>query len=162
MYEVLDKDTMKSEILLHLPVAKRSYDSKSNLLKAFQGILYKLKTSLQWHIMRKKSRLLFYVSYVLMSEWAYLCQNTIRRTINSFTCQPVNFCNLFSKNFNTKSGLSIHQLPTLPQKIDSREGLSWCKMGWVCECGKMNFYLIKPSFAPVMGLFAAKCSAIWC
>ena len=68
MYEVLDKDTMKSEILLHLPVAKRGYASKNNLLKAFQCILYKLKTSLQWHIMRKKSRLLLYVSYVLMSE----------------------------------------------------------------------------------------------
>ena len=110
----------------------------------------------------EKSRLLLYVSYVLMSEWAYLCLNTIRRTINSFTCQPVNFCKFFSKYFNTKSGLSIHQLPTLPQKIDSHEGLSWCKKGLVCECGKMNFYLIKPSFAPVMGLFAAKCSAIWC
>ena len=71
MYEVLDKETMKSEILLHLPAAKRGYASKNNLLKAFQCILYKLKTSLQWHIMRKKSRLLLYVSYVLMSEWAY-------------------------------------------------------------------------------------------
>ena len=162
MYEVLDKDTMKSEILLHLPVAKRSYDSKSNLLKAFQGILYKLKTSLRWHIMRKKSRLLFYVSYVLMSEWAYLCQNTIRQTINSSTCQPINFCKIFSKKFNTKSGLFIHRLPTLPQKNDSREGLFWCKKGLVCECRKMNFYLKKPSFAPVIGLFTAKCSAIWC
>ena len=90
MYEVLDKETMKSEIPLHLPAAKRGYASKNNLLKAFQCILYKLKTSLQWHIMRKKSRLLFYVSYVLMSEWAYLCQNTIRRTLNSFTCPLVN------------------------------------------------------------------------
>ena len=90
MYEVLDKETMKSEILLHLPAAKRGYASKSNLLKAFQCILYKLKTSLQWHLMRKKSRLLLYVSYVLMSEWMCLCQNTIRRTLNSFTCPLVN------------------------------------------------------------------------
>ena len=140
MYAVLDKDTMKSEILLHLPVAKRGYASKSNLLKAFQCILYKLKKSLQWHIMRKKSRLLFYVSYVLMSEWAYLCQNTIRRTINPFTCQPVNFCKFFSKKFNTKSGLFIHQLPTLPQKIDSREGLFRCRKGLACPCGRMNIY----------------------
>ena len=108
----------------HLSVTRHVYTSKNNLLKAFQCTLYRLKTSFRWHIMSKKSRLLLYVSYVLMSEWAYLCQNTIRRTINSFTCQPVNFCKLFSKNFNTKSGLSIHQLPTLPQKIDSREGLS--------------------------------------
>ena len=146
----------------HLSVTKHGYTSKSNLWKAFQYMLYKLKTSLQWHIMRWKSRLFLYVSYVLMSEWAYLCQNTIRRTINSSTCQPINFCKPFSKKFNTKSGLFIDQLLTLPQKIDSCEGLFWCKKGLVYECGKMNFYLIKPSFVPVMGLFAAKCSAIWC
>ena len=143
-------------------MAKHGYTSKSNLVKAFQCTLYRLKISFQWHIMRKKSRLLLYVSYVLMSEWAYLHQNTIRQTTDSFTCQSANFCKLFSKKFNTISGLFIHQLPTLLQKIDSREGLSWCKKGVVCVCGKMNFYLIKPSFAPVMGLFAAKCSAIWC
>ena len=100
----------------HLSVTKHGYTSKSNLLKAFQCTLYRLKTSFRWHIMRKKSRLLLYVSYVLMSEWAYLCQNTIRQTINSSTCQPINFCKIFSKKFNTKSGLFIHRLPTLPQK----------------------------------------------
>ena len=110
--------------------------------------------------MRKRSRLLLYVSYVLMSEWAYLCLNTIRRTINSFTCQPVNFCKFFSKYFNTKSGLSIHQLPTLPQKIDSREGLFWGKKGLVVNVSKMNTHCIKPQFAPHFGLFAAKCGAI--
>ncbi len=56
-----------------------------------------------------------------------------RRTSNSFTyprafsltCQPVNPkpCQLFSMNFNIISALSAHQPPTLPQKIDSREGL---------------------------------------
>ena len=149
-----------SENRPHLSVTTHVYTSKSNLLKAFQRMLYKLKTSLQWHIMRKKSRLLLYVSYVLMSKWTYLCQNTIRRTTDSFTCQSANFCKIFSKKFNTISGHFIHQMPNLPQKIDSREGLSWCKKGVVCVCGKMNFYLIKPPFAPVMGLFAAKCSAI--
>ena len=62
-----------------------------------------------------------------------------RRTINSFTyplvflltCQPVNpkQCQLFSKKFNTISALSAHQPPTLPQKIDSREGLFGGKRG---------------------------------
>ena len=33
------------------------------------------------------------------------------------------FCLVFSKNFNIKSDLFAHQSPTLPQKIDSREGL---------------------------------------
>jgi len=33
------------------------------------------------------------------------------------------FCPVSSKKFNIKSALSIHQSQTLPQKIDSREGL---------------------------------------
>ncbi len=56
-----------------------------------------------------------------------------RRTINSFTyplallltCQPVSLkrCQLFSVNFNIMTALFVHQSFTLPQKIDSREGL---------------------------------------
>ena len=48
-----------------------------------------------------------------------------KRTINSFTC-PLAFlltCQLFSKKFNIMSALFIHQSRTLPQKVDSREGL---------------------------------------
>ena len=41
----------------------------------FQCFLCQLKASFQWHIMRRKQRALLYVSYVLMSRWAYLCQN---------------------------------------------------------------------------------------
>ena len=37
------------------------------------------------------------------------------------------FCLVFSKDFNIMSGLFVYQLPTLPQKIDSREGLFHCK-----------------------------------
>ncbi|MFC2493617.1 MAG: hypothetical protein ACFNTC_05035 [Prevotella sp.] len=33
------------------------------------------------------------------------------------------FCQVFDKNFNMISALFAHQSPTLPQKIDSREGL---------------------------------------
>ena len=32
------------------------------------------------------------------------------------------FCTIFGSFFNTMSTLFAHQLPTLPQKIDSREG----------------------------------------
>ena len=39
------------------------------------------------------------------------------------------FCLVFSNNFNIMSALSAHQLPTTPQKIDSRGGLFWCKKG---------------------------------
>ena len=43
--------------------------------------------------------------------------------VNLTTRQVANNCNLFSKKFNTKSALSVDQPLTLPQKIDSREGL---------------------------------------
>ena len=54
-----------------------------------------------------------------------------KRTINSFTCLLINMsirqlatiCQLFSNKFNIMSALFIHQSRTLPQKIDSREGL---------------------------------------
>ena len=60
------------------------------------------------------------------------------------------------------STLSVHQLPTLLQIIDSRGGLFWCKKGGACECGKKNFYLKETAFAPVIWLFVAKCSVFWC
>ena len=78
------------------------------------------------------------------------------------TCQPISRCKLFSKKFNTKSGLFIHQLPTLPQKIDSREGLFRCKKGLHVNVAKMNIYLKQTPFVPIFGLFATKCSAFWC
>ena len=60
------------------------------------------------------------------------------------------------------SALSVDQSLTLPQIIDSREGLFWCKKGVVVNAGKMNIYFRKPPFAPIFGLFAAKCSAFCC
>ena len=72
------------------------------------------------------------------------------------------FCTIFGSFFNTMSTLFAHQLPTLPQKIDSREGWFRCKKGLTCKCHKMYFYLKRPSSAPVFESFAAKCSAIWC
>ena len=50
MYEVLDRQTIKSEILRHLPVSKRGYASKSDLAKVIQCIFYKLRTGCQWQI----------------------------------------------------------------------------------------------------------------
>jgi len=51
MYEVLDKDTIKFEILPHLSVAKRGYATKSDLPEVIQCILYKLKMGCQWHML---------------------------------------------------------------------------------------------------------------
>jgi len=54
------------------------------------------------------------------------------------------------------SGHFINQSPTLPQKIDSREGLLGCNRGVVVHVGKMNFYLNEPPLTPVFGPFSAK------
>ena len=82
--------------------------------------------------------------------------------VNSPTRLPSTFCPLFSTNFNIMSAFLSTKSPTRPQKIDSREGLFWCKRGVACDAGKMNFYLEQPSFTPILGLFSAKYSAIWC
>ena len=58
------------------------------------------------------------------------------------------------------SALFIHQPYAGVQIIYSREGLSCCERGLVCECNKMNIYLEEPPFTPVLGQFAAKCGAI--
>ncbi len=72
------------------------------------------------------------------------------------------FCLVFSHKFNIMSGLFIHQSLTLPQKIDSREGLFWCKKGLACGRCEMNVYLKMSPFAPTFGSFIAKHSAFRC
>ena len=65
--EVLDKDTIKSEILPHLSVAKRSYVTKSYLAEAIQYILYRLKNGLSVAHIEEKVKsvsLSFLCSYV--------------------------------------------------------------------------------------------------
>ena len=50
MYEVANKETMKSEILPHLPMTKRGYVSKSDRTEVIQCNLHELKTACQWQI----------------------------------------------------------------------------------------------------------------
>ena len=45
MYEVLNNDTIKSEILPHLYVGRHGYTSKSDLKEVIQCILCKLETA---------------------------------------------------------------------------------------------------------------------
>lgn len=45
---MLDKDTIKNEILPHLSKAKRGYATQSCLIEVVNAILYKLKTGCQW------------------------------------------------------------------------------------------------------------------
>ena len=61
-----------------------------------------------------------------------------KRTINFFTCplvvlltcQSIIFRQLFREKFNIMSALFTNQSPSLPQKIDSREGFFDAKRGW--------------------------------
>ena len=50
VYEVLDRDAMKSEISPHFSVAKRAYAAKGELAEDIQCLLYHLKTGSQWQI----------------------------------------------------------------------------------------------------------------
>ena len=80
-----------------------------------------------------------------------VCPATARAGGSRRTCFPcrcrcacvchICFCLDFGKDFNIMNALSDNQSPTLPQKIDSRGGLFWCKNGLVVHAGKMNFYL---------------------
>ena len=66
MREVLDKDTIKSENYPHLPVAKRGYALKSNLLEIIiLCILYKLK--------RKTTNAIHVTESIRKYRLPYLC-----------------------------------------------------------------------------------------
>ena len=69
MYEVLAKDAIRFKVQPYLCLAKRGYASKSNLLDAFQCMLYKLKASFLWHRNEgkvKTTSLCFLCPYVKM------------------------------------------------------------------------------------------------
>ena len=48
-YIVLDKDTIKNEIMPYLSVAKRGYVSQGSLIEVVNAILHQLKSGCQWH-----------------------------------------------------------------------------------------------------------------
>lgn len=50
-YAVLDKDTIKTEIMPYLSIAKRGYASQFDLVEIVNAILYKLKTGCQWRLL---------------------------------------------------------------------------------------------------------------
>ena len=55
VYQVLDKDTIRIEILPHLSVAKRGFQTTSCLIEVVNSILYKLKTGCQWYLLPVQS-----------------------------------------------------------------------------------------------------------
>ena len=88
MYEVLDKDTIKSEILPHLSGAKRGYVSQSDLVEVIQCILYKLKTGCQWHMLPVSS---FFTGRVLHYKTVYGHFRKWSKMVNGRRC-GASFC----------------------------------------------------------------------
>ena len=154
---------MKSEILPHLSLVKHGCVSKSNRADIIPCGLHKPKTACLWQItsafpwkavpVAREQRALQPLELVVASLHVFRAFAHLRVSTTHW------FCLVFSKKFNIMSAFVVHQSPTLPQKIDSREGLFWCEIGLACACGKMNFYLKRLPFTPVSGQFATKCSA---
>ena len=126
MYEVPGQDRMKSEILPHLPVSKRGYNLKREWEEVILCSLHKQKTACRWPI---TSRFHDVVAVVreqhalqpLALAAASACVFLAVAHSCGFTVSL--FCLVFSNKFNIISALFVHQSLTLPQKIDSREGL---------------------------------------
>ncbi|WP_018676223.1 transposase, partial [Riemerella columbina] len=55
MYKILDKDTIKDEIIPHLPRAKRGFQVTVPLEEVVDAIIFKLKTGIQWHLLPVES-----------------------------------------------------------------------------------------------------------
>jgi transposase len=51
MYQVLSKDMIESQIIVHLPSGKRGPKPKAPLYEIVNAILYKLKTGVHWHLL---------------------------------------------------------------------------------------------------------------
>ena len=68
MYEVLNKDAMKYEILPHLSVEKRGYVSKSDPTEVIQSILYKPG------------------NWLLMADYFCVCMMLLPLSVSSTPC----------------------------------------------------------------------------
>lgn len=50
LYKILGKDTIKDEIISHLPRAKRGFQITVLLEEVVNAIIFKEKTGTQWHL----------------------------------------------------------------------------------------------------------------
>ena len=104
--------------------AKMNVFAKPNeQCRACSNIVMARKRTFRW---TRKERLTRSLAH---SPTYPLANLSTRQLVHSSTRQLAKYCQLFSKKFNTMSALFIHQLLTLPQKIDSREGLFRCQIG---------------------------------
>ena len=126
MYDVPNKETMKYEILHHLSVPQHGNESESCRAEVIQCALNKLKTACQCRLRQRFHDVVSIVheQHVLQPlTLAAVSVNTLRVVVHPRVFTANRLCLVFSKKFNIMSALFVHQTPTLPQKIDSREGL---------------------------------------
>ena len=107
-------------------MAKRGYASKVDLAEVLHCLFYKSKPAVDG------VRLLRFHDFVPVGHELHALQPFARVVVSVRAFRAVahsrvfttrRSCLVLSKNFNTMSAIFIHQPPTLPQKIDSREGL---------------------------------------
>ncbi len=72
VYQVLDNDTIRVEILPHLSVAKRGFQTASCLIEMVNSILYKLKTGCQWYMLPAKSLFSGVILSYKTAFWTFL------------------------------------------------------------------------------------------
>ena len=126
MHKVLDEDTIKPEILPQIVCGKTWLCFRRRL-----GGSYSMR-SLRVESLAVNGRLLLlFHDVVLVGREQHPPQPLALAvaSLHVFCVVPMHtyaaqsFCIVFGKKFNTKSGFFVHQPLTLPQKIDSREGL---------------------------------------
>ena len=104
--------------------AKMNVFAKPNeQCRACSNIVMARKRTFRWTGKERLTRSLIH------SSTCQLVHSSTRQLVHSSTRQLAKYCQFFSRKFNTMSALFIHQLLTLPQKIDSREGLFRCQIG---------------------------------
>ena len=86
MYQVLSKDTISLEILPYLSVAKRGFTCKADTTEVINGILYKLKTGIQWHMLPVKS---LFSDVVLAKRHCSTTSENGARTENGSICGQI-------------------------------------------------------------------------
>lgn len=129
MYQVLSKNTIILEILPYLSVAKRGFTCKADITEVINGILYKLKTGIQWHMLPVKSlfsdvvlsyKTLFYHfrKWCKNGEWKYMWTNLLKKYRGKLDMSGVDLDGSHTRA--TKGGESAAPL--------HQQGISACKM----------------------------------
>ena len=125
MYEVLDKDTIKTEILPHLSVENVVVTQKATCWKVFQRCSSSCKLPIECRLIPRFHDTVSVGREQHALQPPPLAVVSVRgsRAVDHARTYSTIILSIFSNKFNTITALSINQSPTLPQIIDSRGGL---------------------------------------